>query len=205
MAVSGKLWNRSLVMVDQETGSLWSHLLGRAMSGAMEGTNLKTLPGLMTDWKTWRQMHPKTTVVTLSRTSTDYRREFYQRPQRFVVGIADGDAARAWPFDQLLKQPVVNDSFEGKPLVVVFDEQSKTAFLFDRRVEQNAVELTLRDGQLLDEQSGAMWNARTGRAISTGEGSDEAEVADLTPIPGIVSFRHTWEVFHPKSTTFRAN
>ena len=46
LAVSGKLWNHSLVMVDQETGSLWSHLLGRAMSGPMKGTNLKTLPGL---------------------------------------------------------------------------------------------------------------------------------------------------------------
>ncbi len=95
LAVSGKLWNHSLVMVDQETGSLWSHLLGRAMSGPMKGTNLKTLPGLMTDWKTWRQMHPKTTVVTLSRTSNDYRREFYRQPERFVVGIADGNAARA--------------------------------------------------------------------------------------------------------------
>ena len=186
-------------MVDQETGSLWSHLLGRAMSGPMEGTNLKTLPGLMTDWKTWRQMHPKTTVVMLSRTSGEYHREFYKQPKRFVVGIADGDAARAWPFDQLLEQPVVNDSFEGKPLVVVFDAQSKTAFLFDRRVRGQAVELTLRDGRLTDEQFGAAWDARTGQVISDG-----ADVADLTPIPGIVSYRHTWEVFHPKSEMFQA-
>jgi len=191
-------------MVDQETGSLWSHLLGRAMSGPMKGTNLKMLPGLMTDWKTWQQMHPQTTVVTLSRTSTNYRREFYRRPEQFVVGIAEGDAARAWPFDQLLEQPVVNDSFEDKPLVVVFDAQSKTAFLFDRRVGQKAVELTLRGGRLTDEQSGAVWDARTGQVMTNIAISNGVNVADLTPIPGIVSYRHTWEVFHPKSEMFQA-
>ena len=31
--VSGMLWNRSLVMYDKETGTLWSHILGEAMQG----------------------------------------------------------------------------------------------------------------------------------------------------------------------------
>ncbi len=32
-AVSGLLWNSSLVMLDQETGSLWSHILGTCERG----------------------------------------------------------------------------------------------------------------------------------------------------------------------------
>ena len=34
-AVSGMLWKRSLVMVDSETKTLWSHLLGKAMRGKL--------------------------------------------------------------------------------------------------------------------------------------------------------------------------
>jgi hypothetical protein len=36
--VSGQLWNRSLVMMDLETKSLWSHLLGRGMQGKHKDT-----------------------------------------------------------------------------------------------------------------------------------------------------------------------
>ncbi len=99
---------------------------------------------------------------------------------------------------------MVNDSFEGEPLVVVFDAQSKTAFLFDRRVGGQTVELTLHDGRLTDVKSGAAWDARTGQVITDSAVSDGANVADLTPTPGIVSFRHVWEVFHPKSEMFQA-
>ena len=46
LSVSGMLWNRSLVILDAETKSLWSHILGRAMRGPLEGETLEVLPGL---------------------------------------------------------------------------------------------------------------------------------------------------------------
>ena len=47
LTVSGKLWNRSLVMQDTETKSLWSHILGEAMDGELKGVVLKSLPSDM--------------------------------------------------------------------------------------------------------------------------------------------------------------
>ena len=41
--VSGKLWNRSLVMRDLETGSLWSHILGECMEGELMGKKLELI------------------------------------------------------------------------------------------------------------------------------------------------------------------
>ncbi len=199
LAVSGKLWNRSLVMVDEETGSLWSHLLGRAMSGEMKGVDLKTLPGLMTDWDTWRELHPQTTVVTLSRTTDNYRREFYQKPARFVIGLTWNDTSRAWPFDQLLRQTVVNDVLDDLPLVVVFDPKSKTAFLFDRRVGGKSIDFEQRDGKLVDMRSGRAWDPRSGRELAEGDAA-----VNLKPVPGIVSYRHIWELFYPRTTMFSA-
>ncbi len=70
LAVSGKLWNRSLVMVDTETESLWSHLLGKAMEGELKGTVLETLPATMVSWQSWKADHPATTVTASGMTTS---------------------------------------------------------------------------------------------------------------------------------------
>ena len=70
LGVSGLLWNHSLIMIDEETETLWNQLLGQAKRGPLEGHTLRQLPRMMTDWQTCRQLHPDTTVMALSRTTT---------------------------------------------------------------------------------------------------------------------------------------
>ena len=197
-AVSGKLWHRSLVMIDVETESLWSHILGKSMAGKLMDLQLEVLPGLMTDWKTWRQRHPNTTVLDLSRTSQEYRREFYQNPSQFVIGVSEGKAAKSWSFDVLAKQPVVNDHFDGVPVLIAFDNQSKTAFLYDRRMEGATLEFMADEGVIKDRSTGSQWDSVTGRCVS---GSRSGQVLPL--IPAIISFRETWRSFHPEGEEYR--
>ena len=200
LAVSGMLWNRSLVMIDAETGSLWSHLLGRAMSGPLEGTDLERLTGLMTNWKTWRELHPETTVLSLERTVRRYKSDLvFGEPGQFVVALAEGDAARAWPFDQLVKQPLVNDQFANKPVVVRFDRESFTPFVFERQLGDQTLTFESRGETIVDRETGSVWNLQSGKAIS---GSLVGE--QLKPRAGIVSFRRAWKVFHPKTEEFTA-
>ena len=52
----------NLVIVDRETHSVWSQLMGKAVSGAMENTPLQTIPTLQTTWGFWRERHPDTRV-----------------------------------------------------------------------------------------------------------------------------------------------
>ena len=193
------LWNRSLVMVDRETQSLWSQLLGTAQRGTLKGAELELLPATMTDWKTWRELHPDTSVVILSRTSRNYRRQFYRDPSKFVIGVAAGGHARAWPLDQLLKTPVVNATFDDTPLVIAFDGASRTAFLYDRRLEGQALHLTQRRKTMVDRESSSTWDPRTGRATA---GPHKGK--QLKPVPGIMSYRHTWKIFHPETTFYKA-
>jgi hypothetical protein len=58
LCVSGQLWNRSLVMLDIETRSLWSHILGEAMAGELKGQLLKPIPSDMVTWAAWKRDHP---------------------------------------------------------------------------------------------------------------------------------------------------
>ena len=214
-AVSGLLWNKSLVMIDAPTKSLWSHLLGKAMRGPLEGTILETLPSLMTDWKTWQELHPHTTLVMLSPTERAYHRDYYRHdPSAFVVGVTavgvtgigvtgigvtDGDASRAWSFDQLMTTPVVNDVFLDTPILVIFEKESMTAFLFQRELQEKS--LTFEQGAtgLVDQQTGSTWDGRRGHAIA-----GPLKGQRLESITGIVSFRETWQIFHPETTYYRA-
>lgn len=55
----------NLLLVDRETGSVWSQLASRAVSGPMEGVPLRTIPSIQTTWGFWKEMHPDTRVMTI--------------------------------------------------------------------------------------------------------------------------------------------
>lgn len=192
------LWQSSLVMYDVETGSLWSHLLGEAMSGPLKGAVLEQLPSVMTDWATWKAKHPQTTVINLSRTSREYRRSFYRDPAQFVLGIADGEAALAWRFDLLQRAVVWNDTWDGTPVVVFFDAGNSTARLFDRRLGGRTLVFEWQDARIRDRQTRSVWDGVTGRAT-------DGLLAEkhLKPLTAIVSYTRAWKVFHPTTTIRR--
>jgi hypothetical protein len=192
--VSGMLWKQSLVMYDKETESLWSHILGEAKQGPLRGKKLEQIPSVMTDWKTWSKEHPDGTVVLISRTSKEYRTEFYRQPEQFVLGIAEGGKAKAWSFDKLLKVPALNDTFDGQPVVVLVDKGSVTARLYSRKVKDRELTFEASGGKIKDKETGSTWEPVTGRAV---DGSLKGTY--LNALPAIVSYRLAWQEFHPKS------
>lgn len=186
-------------MYDRETGTLWSHILGEAMQGKLKGTMLEIVPSAMTDWKSWKTRHPKTTVVMLSRTARQFRTDFYRDPSRFVIGYADGGAARAWGFDVLKQTPVINDRFKKMALLVTFDKKSSAPYLFSRHLGGKTLEFVFRDGKLVDRGTGTEWDLATGRAKS-----GKLAGKQLKPLPGVVSFKRAWQNFHPDSSYAKA-
>jgi hypothetical protein len=65
--VSGYLYRNNLVLFDRETGSLWSQLLGGAMTGRMRGRELRRFPLVQTTWGEWKQAYPDTRVLSIRR------------------------------------------------------------------------------------------------------------------------------------------
>jgi hypothetical protein len=163
---------------------------------------LEQLPALWTDWKTWRERHPKTTAPDLPRVVQNYRhhlrysaftpeRSYFSRIQ---WGLARGEKARSWPYAQLDRQPVVNDVFSGQPLLVVFDRRSSTASAFERRLGD--IELTFRwqADRLTDDQTSSIWDPITGVAVK-----GPLEGRQLAPVSGTTSLDWAWQRFHPES------
>jgi Protein of unknown function (DUF3179) len=198
--VSGMLWKHNLVMRDVETQSLWSHMLGQAMDGLLKGTRLKQLPSVLTTWHAWHRAHPETTAVALQRSSQDYDKRFYQDLTQFVFGYASLGRARAWRFDRLAQQPVVNDAFGNQRLLIVFDPESTAAWIYDRNVDGRTLSFELALPQVKDRQTGSLWDPAQGTAVA-----GPLKGKTLKPLVGIVAYRRAWHDFHPDSSYWQAD
>lgn len=194
--VSGMLWRRSLVMRDVETKSLWSHLYGKAMRGPLKGKELKLYPAVMTTWGEWRERHPKTTVLAMSRTAKRFTDQVWEKPKRFVYGVhlGAGRPSPAVSMTRLMREPVINVSVEKETQVVVtFEKKGRRIQAFSRQLDGET--LTFKgaaDGQMKDE-SGSTWDRVTGLCLG-GKWAGKS----LAPQPGTLSFLKAWEVFFPE-------
>jgi Protein of unknown function (DUF3179) len=206
--VSGNLRGENLVMKDVETGSEWPQMLGEATSGPLKGETLEQLPAVWTDWETWRAEHPETTVVMLAQPIDFHRHdpessggssdaEYFSSLQ---WGFVRAGHAVSWPLNELSSSKVVNDTFEGLPLVVMFESPSATISAFDRRVGDTVLTFGVDGDGLIVDQTSTVWNLVTGRAI-------RGKLAGhcLKPIAGIVSHVRAWQTLHPESEIRRAD
>lgn len=181
-------------MLDLETKSLWSHLLGRGMQGQHKGTLLKVIPSDIATWSAWKNEHPETTVLNLRRSSRQFVKDFYKEPRRFVVGFVGNFAMFHVPMDQLLNRPIANIDAKGLPLLVVFDPEGTATRIFHRKLGDQVLTFTADSkDRLKDDQTDSVW-IRSGVAI---EGPLKGK--SLEQQVSIPSFRRAWQNFHPDS------
>jgi hypothetical protein len=195
-AVSGQLWNGSLVMVDLETRSLWSHILGECVHGPLKGEKLRQLIADTMTWKAWRSAYPDTTVLNLSRSSKDYGAEFYAKPERFAYGFAVNGKHFHATFATLRKSSVRNITLDGRPLLLTFDPESTAARLFSRRLDDRDLTFVATDrGLIRDSQTGSLWDRTRGIAVA-----GPLKAKQLEHEPAIITLTRKWKLFHEDST-----
>jgi hypothetical protein len=213
--VSGKLIMNALVMYDRQTDSLWSQFLGVAVKGEFEGRVLEPLAATLTDWQTWRKLHPDTLVLDQGGARFDQYSGYYAdasegvlgqsfRDERltgkeFVVGVQLEDGLKAYPFRYLNEQPVVNDTVGGIDLVVVFDTASARGSVLDRTLDGRALTFEAAPepvegvvAPLVDTETGTVWEGVTGLALS-----GPLQGRQLAQIPFTQVFWFAWSDFFP--------
>jgi hypothetical protein len=194
LAISGQLWKDSMVLYDEETRTLWSQLAGEAKLGTLKGKRLRRIPSVVTDWESWRRLYPKSTVLLLPVKQREFHRDFYQQPENYVLGIAEGRTAKAWGLDMLRQSSVVNDQWDGRPVLVVFDAASATAALYERQLSTEVLTFRSAGDKVVDEQGGSTWNPVTGEAES-----GPLRGRRLRRLPAVLATRMAWDAFHPSS------
>ncbi len=169
LIVSGKLWRNSLIMMDEETGTLWSHVSGEAMEGPLAGRRLQPVPSVQTTWAAWRAAHPATRVLQKPEEIKASRyREYFADPDR--AGIF----RTFWLQDRMPAKALVHGLAIGPHAVAVAD--AALAPQQPRRVLVGDVTVDVTRGA---------------------DGGVRAVAADGSEVPVRTAFWFAWSSFHP--------
>ncbi len=164
------LFKDNLLVVDRETGSVWSQLAGQAIAGPLEGTPLAAVPALQTTWGYWRARHPETRVMIVE---GEAGRPYFYRNRRpgvpappshsrahdtsaLGLGLVVGGEAMFFPFSELDRAPSpLRLTLGGEEIVVHYRPEALTAWAEDR-------EGRLRVGVLAYEDAWLDFHPRSG-------------------------------------------
>src|SRR5262245_36166057 len=162
-------------MRDEETGTYWQQISGRAVAGPLAGA---TLPFAASDELTfalWKSEQPRGTVLEdapayvfgYARKDWDVRMAkaptviSYAQPgtaaRDLMLGIHAFGAARAFPYDAVLKSGLVQDHVGTEPVLLVVgpDGQSVRAF---RAAGTADFYRSNANGALMIDSGGSQWN-----------------------------------------------
>ncbi len=181
---------RAMTWFDHATRSIWSQPWGMALAGPFEGTRLEQIPANILPWDAWLAEHPDTTVLATESGPFGPRRQRFDSD--FVIGIALGEDAKAYPFGLTSDEGAVNDWVGEFPVVIVADSETKSIQAFVRRTGDRELDFTLREDALIDIQTGSRWDIARGIAV---EGPLRGEV--LQRVPYITAYDWAWEDFYP--------
>ena len=229
---SGLLHRSNKLMVDRQTGTLWSNLtgepvLGRLARDPVAEASLRVLPLTLTTWKDWRTRHPETTVLDLDR----------QRAARWGYDYTPGAADRkraGVSFPAGPAGPRDPEGLDGKAEVfAVRLGRLAKAYEMDALLRERVVNDRLGEHGLVvvaDPESGAARVYRSGgRTFAPGARPDELvdgtgvrwtagdealapsgpeafavdPLKSLERIPGHQAFWFGWYAFFPDSELYR--
>ena len=173
----GWLLDESFIFYDKRYDSLWVQATGRCIDGKFKGEQLPTLPVTHTTWGEWRALHPQSLVLAkpsdmIAQYKLDSYEQFYRRRgTKFGLAVFVDDQQKLYPIEQLRERRIVQDTFAGQPVLVIFHAPSRTAVAFDPssdgdRAVFELVEVTDSDVLIRDTNTGAIWSGLTGRALS---------------------------------------
>ncbi len=191
---AGGLYKTAMTWWDHTTISIWSQPIGKALAGPLKGTELEILPSQMTSWKNWKTAHPETLAMTNSYSQLGFRRQKFS--PEFVIGVVLTDLAKAYYFDEIAVETVLNDWIGEFPILIwAYNDDYRT---YLRKVGGDTLTFRWDEGILKDTETGSTWDANLGLAT---EGPLKRQA--LQPVPSLTAFDWAWEDFYPDSQIFQ--
>jgi hypothetical protein len=196
-------WNAMLE--DRTTRSWWRQANGEALTGRRRGARLAEIPSQQVRLATWLRMHPHSLVMQPDSAFIDrYTKDFdYEsgasrkeltgtdtvswRDKSWVVGVTVNGASKAYDWNRLRRERIVNDELGGKPIVIALAADGASFVAYER--PDAGTRLALRGDSLV--ASGRAW-ALDGRG---GEGR-------LAALRASQEFWHSWRTFQPDTKTY---
>jgi hypothetical protein len=215
--------NQNFVMRDEQTGTWWQQVSGRAIQGPMKGRRLTLVPHDELTFDLWKTEQPHGRVLKMDaeiakqdeyeppdweehvgrfpvRVATEFGGPL--QPRTIVVGISIDGRSKAWPQSSVLASGATIDQVGEVPVAIVVAPDGKSIRAFDRRVKGQTLTFVkagvdARSGTLLDLETMSEWDF-TGRA-TTGELTG----AQLSRIDYLLDYWFDWKTYHPDTAVLK--
>ena len=215
--------NQNFLMRDEQTGTYWQQISGAAVSGPLRGRRLKLVPSDELTFKVWKSEEPQGTVLRdVSAYAWGYARKDWDvkmksaptvlsyaepglAPRDLMLGVRAFGASRAFPYDLVLKEKLIQDRLGTEPVMVVVGPDGRSVRVFRRRIAgiprapefyRVADDKSKTSALLMDDVTGSEWSFQ-GCAIS-GESKD----ACLERVEAIKDYWFDWRHYNPATTVY---
>ena len=208
-------------MRDDETGTWWQQVSGKAIQGPLKGKQLKGVFHDEISFSIWKREQPQGRVLkpdekilasnqyakadweasvgrmrVVEGTDVDKRLE----PRTLVMGISVGGKSVAYPLTALQKQSPIIDMVGSVPIVIVLGDDKRSVRAFERTVDGRRLEFFQKTEnnqvQLIDAETGSTWNFE-GKVIAgplTGR--------ELKKVFVLEDYWFDWRLYHPDTTIY---
>jgi len=203
-----------LIRIDRETGSIWTHLDGKAIQGPMKGKRMTMIPLPQMTWGEWKKSLPDTLMLSQDTPFANRYRpvriaRYNQREAGFgddrlasnalVIGVEVNGAFKGYPVDEIGRVGVVNDTLSGQPIVIVHDSAAQSGLAFSRVVNNQVLEFynNANEGlELRDRATNSTWEIQ-GLAV---QGSLKGARLDF--VSSFISEWYGWSGYHPETDIY---
>jgi len=215
--VSGLLFNSNVIPYDRATGSHWSQMQQKCVNGEFYKQRVKSYPVIETTWKTWKEMYPKSKVVS---TETGFKRDYgnypyysYKEnedvffpteydndtihPKVRYYGVIDNDKAHLYSYN-LFKDGtgLIKDTVWDKPVVVAGSEPDQVMMVVASTVE--GLKLSTKElPSILEDSSGNTYDI-FGYCINGPDKGSRLEVLN-----GFTAYWFAWAAFYPELSLYK--
>ena len=211
--------NQNFLMRDEETGTYWQQISGRAISGPLKGTSLRLIHCDELSFALWKTEQPGGTVLQdVAAYTAEYApRDWDVRMSRYptvishaepglaardlMLGVHAGGGARAFPFKVVQREKLVIDRVGTEPVLLVVGQDNESVRAFSRvlpggRGVADFYRLTGASGFMVDSVTASQWDFRGCATQGPMNG------ACLTPVDVIKDYWFDWREYNPDSTVY---
>jgi hypothetical protein len=190
---------------DKTTGSWWRQANGEAIAGPAKGQLLTEIPSRQVTLAEWLVLHPKSLIMQPdSALATEYSKGFdfetgaSRKPltgtdtvswhdKAWVVGITVNGESKAYDWNRLRRENVVNDVLGGKPIVLALARDKKSFFAFLR--PNAATSFAVRHDSLVTAGAAYAFNGLGAKGT-------------LEAVSASQEFWHSWRTFQPATKRY---
>ena len=190
------------MLEDATTKSWWRQVTGEAITGKLKGQQLPEVFSTQASLNDWLQLNPNSLIMQAdenfiksydstfkfesgaSRSKLTGTDSLSWKDKSWVIGVKVGKERKAYDWNQLKKEKLIQDKIGATPVLVVLSNNDKSFFAFERPHDNSIFHLN-GDTLILDNHKYRI----DGKGIDTS--------FTLKPLPASQEFWHSWRTFNP--------